>query len=197
MQQLENNPLHLSRAGILMLTWGLLLVIAGALNQWYTFPSFEAVLYMWGTVTVIGLIVQGICQIKDKPLNYATWVGVMAAGWAFTFYSVYGNVSLFADLAGVWFFLMAVGHFATAFHVDSRFFWLAGFNLLVAVVFELVGHHILTFDPIVTYTSIVLGGVAGVAMLVGAAMGRIKQEDREPSSTESSTTASTAGVVEQ
>jgi hypothetical protein len=184
MQSLENNPLRLSRAGLLMLTWGVAIVIAGGLTQWVRFSSLDSILHLWGAVTLVGVAVQVVCQVRDQGFNCAAWVAALAIGWAFTFYVIDfengAHLNLYGDLAGVWLILFGLAYVDTARRIDSRFLWLAELHLAVGGLMELSAHGIVgvpIISPLLnSYGSLIFGLVSGAPLIVASAFARVKVE---------------------
>jgi hypothetical protein len=173
MNRLEHNPLHLSRAGILMAVWGVLILVAGVATQYY-YPSIEAVLQWWAIVTVIGLAVQAACELRDQPLNFLAWVAAMAVGWVFTLWAVSPGVGLFADLTPVWLILLGLAYIPTAFQIDRRYWLFAALHLALGALMELSVRGVFVVGFLNSYSSLILGLVGGGSMIAGAALARIK-----------------------
>lgn len=178
MEHLENNPLRLSRAGLLMAIWGVLILAAGITTQYY-YPSVEGVMLIWSVVTVVGLGAQALCQLKDQPLNYAIWVGAMVVGWLFTHYASSPGVGLFRDIAPIWIIMLGLAYIPTAFQIDSRFRYLAALHLVVGGLMELSVRGVLDIVFLRSNGSLLLGIVGGGTMLVGAALCRIRVEEHQ------------------
>ena len=173
MNRLEHNPLRLSRAGILMAVWGVLILVAGVATQYY-YPSIEAVLQWWGIVTVIGLAVQAVCELRDQPLNFFAWVGAMAVGWAFTLWALSPGVGLFADLSPVWLILLGLAYIPTAFQIDRRYWLFAALHLALGGLMELSARGILVIGFLNSNSSLMFGLVGGGSMVIGAVLARVK-----------------------
>lgn len=170
----EHNPLGLSRAGVLMVGWGLLLLVAGALSQWAQFPSFELFLAMWGAVTVLGLALQATCHFQDQRANLSVWLAAVALGWVFTLYIMYRETALYSELAPLWLLLLGVAYIDTAFRINTRFFYLAAIHIVGALVLELAGRGVLKVDFLSTYSPFILGVIAGLFLIIGAPFARIR-----------------------
>jgi hypothetical protein len=163
--------LHISKASFMMAGWGLLLLLGGAISQWFNL-SADFTLVLWGGITVLGIIAQLVAYVKGLGLNYTFWIFLMVLGWAFTWYvTKFDNgihADLYGDLAGVWLILLGIGYVATAFQVDKRFFVIAGAHLLVGVLLELSSRRIVTIDILDTYSALIFGLVGGLTLIVAS-----------------------------
>lgn len=175
MQSLENNPLHLSRAGIVMLTWGVLILLGGAITQWY-FPSVGEVLAWWGVISVAGIAVQLLCQVRDQPFNCGIWIVAVAIGWAFTLYATSPEVGWYGDIAGVWLIFLGVGYINTARRINSRFMIFAVLHFVVGGLMELSVHKILPISFLDNYASLILGLVGGLSLVIAAFFARVEPQ---------------------
>jgi|GEM_PF-1362949 len=179
MEKLERNPLRLSRAGIVMAVWGALILCMGLYNQW-NFPSMETILMLWGGVTVVGLAVQGLCEVKDQRANFLAWVGVVLLGWAFTLYAIYAtNYAYFGHLGGVWLILLGLAYVPTALQIDRRYWIFAGLHFLVGGLMELSAFKLLPADMmnfLDRNTPLLIGVIGGGTLLAAAFFGRYTRE---------------------
>jgi hypothetical protein len=174
MQRLEKNPLRLSRAGIVMIAWGLLILGAGVYNQYY-FPSMEHILTVWGVVSVLGLAIQGLCEIRDQRINFLAWVAVVVLGWAFTLYAIYAtNYQFFGHISGVWLILLGLAYIPTALQIDRRYWLFAALHFIVGSLMEQSALKVLSpemtrfFD---TNSPLLFGLVAGGSLLAAHGYG--------------------------
>lgn len=185
MEKLEHNPLRLSRAGIVMAVWGALILGVGLYNQW-NFPSMEMILMLWGGVTVVGLAVQGLCEVKDQRTNFLAWVGVVLLGWAFTLYAIYAtNYAYFDHLGGVWLILLGLAYVPTALQIDRRYWIFAGLHFLAGGLMELSAFKLLPADMMSFLdrnTPLLIGVIGGGTLLVAAFFGRYTRETSTDSS---------------
>ncbi len=175
-QALDNNPLGLTGAGLIMANWGVLLLLAGIIVQWYPLPSIEARLAVWGVATLLGLFVQGVEAYRYVRGNLAVWVVVLLVGWGFTLYAAYRAGSLFAYAGGCWLLLQAVAFAATGRQIDRRFFLLAAISAIVGALMLLSAGKVVVIPFFDSYTSLVLGFTAGATLISGAAMSRVRQK---------------------
>jgi hypothetical protein len=179
MERLEHNPVRLSRAGIVMAVWGALILGVGLYNQW-NFPSMETILLLWGGVTVVGLAVQGLCEVKDQRVNFLAWVAVVALGWAFTLYAIYAtNYALFGHLGGIWLILLGLAYVPTALQIDRRYWIFAGLHFLVGGLMELSAFKMLPAGMMKFLdgnTALLIGVIGGGTLLVAAFFGRYTRE---------------------
>jgi hypothetical protein len=116
--------LRINKAAFTLGAWGLLILLASLVNQFFIPPSLEAVYALWSVVTLLGIAAQAICLARGLGSNFAVWMVVMVVGWLFT------HSGFYADIPGVWLILLGVGYVATAFQVHMRFMWLAGLHRL-------------------------------------------------------------------
>jgi hypothetical protein len=159
-----------------MAVWGVLILVAGVATQYY-YPSIEAVLQWWGIVTVVGLAVQAMCELRYQPLNFLAWVAATAVGWAFTLWAVRPGVGLFADLSPIWLILLGLAYIPTSFQIDRRYWLFAASHLALGGLMELSARGILVIGILDSYSSLILGVVGGGSMIVGAALARIKHAE--------------------
>jgi hypothetical protein len=153
--------LRINKAAFTLGAWGLLILLASLVNQFFIPPSLEAVYALWSAVTLLGILAQAICLARGLGTNFAVWIVVMVIGWLFT------HSGFYADIPGVWLILLGVGYVATAFQIHMRFMWLAGLHLAVGALMELAAHNIVSFPLLVSYASLVFGLVAGLPLVIG------------------------------
>ena len=174
MQRLEKNPLSLSRAGIVMIAWGLLILGAGVYNQYY-FPSMEHILAVWGVVSVIGLAIQGLCEFRDQRTNFLAWVAVVVLGWAFTLYAIYAtNYQYFGHISGVWLILLGLAYVPTALQIDRRYWIFAVLHFIVGSMMEQSAFKVLSPELmrfLDTNAPLIFGLVGGGSLLVAHGYG--------------------------
>jgi hypothetical protein len=173
---IDSHPLGLPRSGLTMVVWGLLLVLGGVFSQWWVgLPYPTGLVAIWGAATVLGLAFQGLCQLRWQPLNFYVWLAAIAVGWTFTLYVLYVNGSLFPELAPAWFLLLGLAYIHTGMKIDTRFYTLAVFHLVLAVLFEALARGILVspWDVIFIYGAILFGALAGVSLLIGSYFARV------------------------
>jgi hypothetical protein len=179
MEVIEKNPLRLTRAGVVMAVWGLLLLGAGIYNQ-YQFPSVEAIVFLWGAVTVIGLVAQAVCEIQHQPVNFYVWLACLVVAWAFTHYTLMwdngAHMGLYGDLAGVWLIFLGVGYIDTARKINTRFLWVGVVHVVAGILLELSARGIVKVDLLSNYSTLIFGIVAGGTLLIAAVMARIQVE---------------------
>jgi hypothetical protein len=176
MQSLENNPLRLTRAGILMLAWGTLVLVGGILSQWVFNNSIDGTLMLWGIITLVGVAVQLACQVRDQGVNCGFWLVAIAFGWAFTLYVLkMSDFSLYGSMAGVWLVLFGLAYIPTARQIDSRFMTLAIIHLVVGLLIILSAQNLLKMELLDTYSPLVLGVIGGGSLMVAAFMSRVPQ----------------------
>ncbi len=185
-QALDNNPLGLTRAGLLMANWGVLLLLAGVIVQWWPLPSIESRLAVWGIATLLGLFVQGVEAFRYVRGNLTIWAIALLAGWGFTLYAAYRIGSLFVYVGGAWLLLQAVAFAATGRQIDRRFFLLAALNAIVGTLVLLSAGKMVTIPFLDSYASLVLGVMAGATLIPGAAMSRVRRKSQNPAASLSS-----------
>jgi hypothetical protein len=172
MVKLDQRVLRIHKAMFLMAGWGLIILLASLINQFFDVPNFDTILVMWGVATALGIAGQAICMVRGLGRNFGSWLVVIAAGWAFTFYvSKFDNgahASLFGDLPGAWLILIGVGHVATAFHVARRFLALAAVHFTAGLLMELSAHHVVRISLLDHYSVLAFGIVAGGSLMVAA-----------------------------
>ena len=174
MEKLERNPLGLSRAGIVMLAWGVLILVAALYNQWW-FPGFDSMLLIWAGVTVVGLAVQAVCEVRDQPINFLAWVAVVVVGWAFTLYAIYSDPSLarFSLLSAIWLIMLGIAYMPTAIQIDSRYWWFAAAHLVVGGLMELSALRVVAIPFLNNNASLLLGIIGGGSLIAAAYFGRV------------------------
>jgi hypothetical protein len=186
MDIIEHNPLRLTRAGVTMAVWGVVLLLAGVYNQ-YQFPSVEAILGIWGAITLIGLAVQVACEIKHAAVNFYVWLASVAVAWLFTLYvTVWDNGAhgaLYPDLPGVWLIFLGLGYVDTARRINSRFVWIGVVHIVAGIILEIVARGIIKVDFLSTYSTLIFGIVAGGTLIVGSTQSRLKAKAPQPKST--------------
>jgi hypothetical protein len=169
MLDFETHEVRIPKAVFLMGAWGLVLLLASVINQFFA-PGVDPLLWLWFGATLLGLGAQLVAMVHGLGRNFAGWIVVVLAGWAFTFYVFKfdngAHVDLFGDLPGVWLILLAAGYAATARQVHPRFWLLAGLHLAVGLIFELAAHGALPFGALIGYSALIFGLVAGVPLLV-------------------------------
>jgi hypothetical protein len=172
MINLDQRILRINKAVFLMAGWGLLILLASVMNQFFDLPNPDYVLMLWGGVTVLGILCQTVALVRGLQLNFTVWLILIALGWAFTFYVVKfdngAHIDLYGDLAGVWLILLGIGHLFTAFHVVKRFLLLGIIHILVGVALELSARGIVSVDFFDSYSTLIFGIVAGGSLIVGA-----------------------------
>jgi hypothetical protein len=185
MIKLDQRVLRINKAVFLMACWGLLILLASTINQFFNVPSLDTILVMWAGVTVLGIAGQAVSLVRGLGLNFGTWLAVIAVGWAFTFYVVKfdngAHNNLFGDLPGVWLLLIGIGHIATAFHVMRRFLAVAGVHFAVGLLMELSAHQVVSISLLDQYSVLVFGIVAGGSMIVAALPVWYRPAQRVPS----------------
>ena len=174
---LDHHPFGLPRSGLTMVVWGLLLIGAGLISQYISlpWPYPTGFLVVWISISVIGLVFQGMCQAKYQPLNFWVWVAAVALGWAFSLYVIYYNPSLYSEVAPVWFVLMGLAYVHTAMKIDAKFYWLAALNFALAIVFEAAWRHwggIRFLDFLIVYVTPYFGLLSGIGLVIGAFFAR-------------------------
>jgi hypothetical protein len=176
MDVVEKNPFRLTRAGVTMLVWGLLLLAAGIYNQ-YNFPSVEGILFLWGAITLVGFVAQAVCEIQHAAVNFYVWIGAVAVAWAFTYYVTKwdngAHGALYPDLPGIWLIFLGIGYLDTARTIRSKFAWIAGAHLVAGVLLELSAHGLPKIDFLNTYSTLIFGIVAGGTLIAASVTSRV------------------------
>jgi len=172
MIKLDQRVLRMHKAVFLMAGWGLVILLASLINQFFNVPNFDTILVMWGAATLLGIAGQAFCLVRGLGLNFGSWLAVIAAGWVFTLYvskldnGAHGD--LFGDLPGVWLILIGIGHVATAFHVARLFLLVASIHFVAGLLLELLAHQVISIGLLDQYSVLVFGTVAGGSMIVAA-----------------------------
>jgi hypothetical protein len=178
---IDKYPLGLTRSGLVMVIWGLLLIGAGIFCQWVSLPYPHGYIVAWLIFTVAGLSFQGWCQLKYEPVNFYVWLGAMLTGWLFTLYVVYMNAALYSEIAPVWFVLLALAYAHTGLIINKQFYILAGLHLLMALLFEIGWRHwwgITGLNFLIAYGTVAFGLMSGLGLIIGAFLprGRIRRK---------------------
>jgi len=174
MRYIDAYPFGLVRSGFAMTVWGVLLILGGVISQWGNLPYPGGFLALWGVITVVGLAVQGLCQVEHQPSNYFVWIGAIGLGWAFTLFVIYvTNFSLFSELAPAWLLLLGLAYLHTGYKIDSRFYTLGIIHLALALIFEIAWRGVVKIDFLVNYTTVIFAVLAGVAVLAAAYYARL------------------------
>jgi hypothetical protein len=172
MINLDQRMLRINKAVFLMAGWGLLILLASAINQFFDLPNPDYVLILWGGVTVLGIACQTVAMVRGLGMNFTVWLVLIGIGWVFTFYVVKfdngAHIDLYGDLAGVWLILLGIGHLVTAFHVVKRFLLMSIIHIVAGVVLEISARGIVTIDFINSYSTLIFGIVAGGSLIVAA-----------------------------
>lgn len=180
---IDRGFLGLTRSGLTMAIWGLVLLGAGIIGQYVSLPYPHGYIVMWLGFTAIGLAFQAHCQLRYEPVNYYVWVGAMIIGWAFTLYVVYSNAAFYSEIAPVWFLLLAAAYAHTGWKIDPRYYILAVIHLLAAIVFEIAWRQIWgvnSMDFLIYYGTIWFGLISGIGLLVGAVLPRGRWRKKTP-----------------
>ncbi len=182
MVNLKTTSLAIPKVGLILGGWGLVLLLGGVMSQWFEL-KVDFVLWLWGGVTLLGLLAQGLGMVRGLGLNLSTWLILIVVGWLLTFYVIKfengAHSDLFGDLPGLWLLLLSMGYVATAFQVSKLFLGLAGLHLLVGFLMELSIRQVLTLDFLDLYSSIIFGLVSGLPLLIAAWPGWYKTQTQE------------------
>lgn len=169
---MSETTLHISKASFMMGVWGLAILVASMVNQWFTPPNTDFLLLMWGLATLVGLGAHLISMVKGLGLNLGAWIGVVLVGWGFTLYVIKldngAHMDMFGDMAGVWLILLGLGYVATAFQVDKRFLIIAALHLAAGVILELSARRVVVVDAIDANSTLIFGLVGGLTLIVAA-----------------------------
>lgn len=172
MVNLDQRIIRINKAVFMMGAWGMLILLASIINQFFDLPNPDYVLYLWAGVTLLGIAGQTISLVRGLQLNLTIWLVVMAVGWVFTYYVVKfddgAHIDLFGDLSGVWLILLGIGHLFTAFHVVKRFLLLGSFHIVVGLLLELSARGIVRVDFLDSYSTLIFGLVAGGTLIVAS-----------------------------
>jgi hypothetical protein len=172
MLNFNDGTLHVEKARVLMGGWGLLILLAAIVNQFFELPNPNYVLLLWTGVTVLGILAHITSLIHGLGQNFGAWVVVIVIGWAFTFYVVKfdngAHIDLYGDLAGVWLILLGISYLATAYHVARPFLIFAGLHIVAGVLLELSARGITRVSFLDTYSTLIFGLVAGLPLLIAA-----------------------------
>lgn len=123
---------------LVMAIWGVAL-LAGGLIQQYGSLDLDGSLILWGVVTLIGAVGQGLAYVTGLGRNNIIWTVAIVLAWAFTLVALKANIKdadLYEDMAAVWFILLAAAFAFTAVQVDKRFYILAGIYAIVGIMME-------------------------------------------------------------
>jgi hypothetical protein len=185
MLNFNDGTLHVEKARVLMAGWGLLIMLAAIINQFFDLPNPNYVLWLWTGVTVLGILAHITSLIHGLGQNFGAWVVVIVLGWAFTFYVVKfdngAHIDLYGDLAGVWLILLGIGYLATAYHVERHFLLLAALHIVVGVLMELSARGVMRIGFLDTYSTLIFGLVAGLPLLIAALPQWYRAEVPQPS----------------
>ena len=101
MLDFESHEVRIPKAIFLMGAWGLVLLLASVIDQVFA-PGVDLLLWLWLGATLLGLGAQLIAMVHGLGRNFAAWIAVILAGWAFTLYVFKfdngAHVDLFGDL---------------------------------------------------------------------------------------------------
>jgi hypothetical protein len=168
---LNEEMVQFQKARLLMGVWGLLILLAATITQFFELAS-SYVLWLWAGVTVLGLLCQVVCLLRFLLPNFGIWLFFIAAAWLFTLYVIKfdngAHIDLYGDLAGVWLMALGCAYLATLVQVDRRFLLLAVLHLGVGILLELSARRVLTISFLDTYSTLIFGLVAGLPLLIGA-----------------------------
>lgn len=171
MINLDRNTLHFHKAQFLLIVWGLLILLSSVMSRYFDM-SLNSVLFLWGGVTLLGLIAQAISLVRGLGQNYAAWVAAIAAGWLFTLYVVKldngAHLDLYSDIAGVWLILLGLAYLATAFQVVRLHLALAALHIAAGLLLELSARRIMPVSFLDANSTLIFGLVAGLGPLVAA-----------------------------
>ena len=167
----RHNMMTINKAPALMGSWGLAVLLASVMNQFFELSTNNSLL-MWGLLTVLGIVGHSVCYLRGLGKNFAVWVGLITVGWLFTLYVFKwdngANIALLADLPAAWLALIGVGYVATALQIDRRFFYLAGVHFAVAAVMELSARGIMPIDFVDEYAALIFGLTVSIPLFVAS-----------------------------
>ena len=185
MLNFNDGTLHVEKARVLMGGWGLLILLASIVNQFFDLPNPNYVLLLWTGVTVLGILAHITSLIHGLGQNFIAWVVVIVIGWVFTFYVVKfdngAHIDLYGDLAGVWLILLGIGYIPTAYHVERHFLVFAALHIVAGVLLELSARGVMRIGFLDAYSTLIFGLVAGLPLLIAALPQWYRAEAPQPS----------------
>lgn len=118
--------------------WGLIMIVGGILHN--NFASSRAwgvgvMLLVWLGLVVAGVVGTYLLTPEMMPSGMLfLWVGVMVLAFGLTLVLVYPLSSTGVPVSVVWHLAFALGYLGTGYYMDRRLWWLAGWEVLVALV---------------------------------------------------------------
>lgn len=102
--------------GLTLVMWLIIGGLGFAVNYWLT-PAFlsSGVIFMWATVIVVGFVISWVVRF---PLN---------------------DQQFWPSLSAVWHLVFASGYLINGYFSDKRLWWLAGWEVLMAILMAYVG----------------------------------------------------------
>jgi hypothetical protein len=167
----RHNMMEINKAPALMVTWGLAVLLASVVNQFFELEQ-DYLLIFWGALSLLGIAGHALCYISGLRLNYLLWFALLAVGWLFTLFVFKwdngSNISLLADLPAVWLALIGVAYVLTGKQIDKRFYTVAAFTFAVALVLELSARRIVPISFVDEYAALIFGLTVSLPLFVAS-----------------------------
>ena len=125
------------RIQMALAVWGILILVVGWLHNTYAGQwGFNAMLLIWLGLSVVGLGVTYGLAPEFLSAGMLFWwlllLGLAFIGNLLTVYVFTPNGSLYNS--SLWHFILAVGYFVVGYFMDRRWWWLSGWEVVVAVM---------------------------------------------------------------
>ncbi len=139
------------RTQLAMGWWGILLIAGGILHNAFSGAKALGVggmLLVWVGLTVLGLV--GNYLLNNNVISSGmatTWSGLVVLGFISTLVLVYGFNVTGAPVSVVWHTVFALGYLVTGYYMDKRWWALAVWELLVAVLTLVFGVILVETNP--------------------------------------------------
>jgi hypothetical protein len=167
----RRNTMTINKAPALMLAWGLAVLLASLVGQYFELEQ-DYLLIFWAGLTLLGIAGHSLCYMRGLGKNFSIWMGLIGVGWLFTLFVFKwdngANIALIADLPAVWLALLGVAYIVTALQIDRRFFYIAGFTFAVALILELSARRIVRIDFINEYAQLIFGLAVSIPLFVAS-----------------------------
>ena len=169
---MTDTTIRVPKARLILAGWGLPILLAGMITQWFDLPNPNYALLLWAGVSLLGVAAQVVGLVRGLGPNLGLWLLLIFIGWAFTLYVVTldngTHIALYGDVPGVWLALLGVGYLATAFQVDKRFLAVAALHFGGAIALEAVARGSISVDFLADNGPLLFGLIGGLSPLVAA-----------------------------
>lgn len=164
------------RTQFVLVLWGVLLVAGGFLHNsngksWGATTLF----FMWLGLALFGLFVTYLVQpLLLNSGMLSLWSGIIVIGllitWAAIFpFNIYSHSSYGGSyIATLWHSLFMLGYIIIGYYMDRRFWFLALWEALVAVVMLLISLDVLDMDFLSSNSGLTFGLSAAIGLFVAA-----------------------------